>query len=243
MWSPVWFVLVPILATGLLVLGVLMVIYFRSSGFRAQTKMLFADKVAIEQLEQGQVSKVVGVVRCLGEPLRSPLSNRECVFYEVGIERRLDIKKSHGNHQITEYLWKGKDCETDSTDFLLVDETGIARVDVGRSYVDPNPDFFVRAWDSNEGDALIESYLDKHSLGDWRYELSKGIVRLREAVLEPRETVVIYGMIGATEPHCDPRMAGLRELPTRAVLYGSEDEPVVISDKFELAETVLTGVE
>jgi len=223
-----WWVLLlmtvgPLVVFGLFWLGLYTVHYLRSSDFRSYIRLVHGESTPIDQLEENQSSKVLGVVRCLGEPLRAPLSGRECVYYAVGLERRSEI--SGPGKKTREIVWHGKDHDVEKIDFLVVDDSGLARVDVRRSHIQAVPDRFVSALDGPEAAARVKRFMDEHGIDRWRDDLAEGNVRLREAVLQVRETIVVYGIVGAAEPHRDPDLAGLRELPMRPCSTAARSSP------------------
>jgi len=166
--------------------------------------------------------RVAGTVRSLGEPLRAPLSERDCVAYELRIE-----------------IWDGEDwaervVRRAAVDFALVDESGEARVQPGRHYEILLPGDCILETEGDEVEphptplrAAI-GLLEAQGIGTRTFWFQR-LIRFRcfEAILEEGELAAVYGS-AVEEVHSEGERPGPRSLPMVRLLRGSAEEPVRI---------------
>jgi len=76
------------------VFGIMLYSYFFSKKAIVKRKLKNAEHKKIANFKDGEISKIVGNVEFIEEPLISPLSNRKCSFYYVHIEQQVSSGKT-----------------------------------------------------------------------------------------------------------------------------------------------------
>jgi hypothetical protein len=201
-------------AGGLVALGLVWAGY-RLFAPAERTKRALARAVAtpIGEAKEG-VAKVVGVVEAI-ETLTAPISGRACVYYEAVVH---EVGNRSRNLLIR---------ETRSCDFLVRDETGVARVEM--THVEPKveKDAYVRAGELPEPTAELEALLARHGHAG---RAKRARLAYREGAIEVGERVSVLGAV-AREPDPGAKSAGgYRDPPTRAVLRSGPGVVLELSD-------------
>lgn len=173
---------------------------------RALTKTQIADA-------KPGVVKIVGKVRRLQPLLRAPLSDSECVGFEVEVYGAGDKEST---------LIHDRSCH----DFLVEDGTGVALVRGQDATLmlrlGPKLALGGVAADSRVGRYLEGRSVDPVMWGHW--------VTGRERLLEEGEAIVVCGH-GRYAPDPDPRKVDdYRELPTRFVILAEPGSPLLVSN-------------
>jgi hypothetical protein len=211
------------LAFGVMAIGLL---YWFSEPAKIRRALRAAPMVRIADAKTGEVIRISGRIRAVGDMVRAPLSQRQCVFYDVTVEEARSRGKSGQWTQIVR--------ETDGVDFLVEDRTGKALVYAGGMKVVTVKDHERQSGTFNDATADLEAFLARH--GKW----SKGLVfnknlRYREGVFEPGDRITVLGL-ARWEQDPDPTSAGTgyRDVPKRLVVSPRKDGPVLASDEPEL---------
>ncbi len=155
----------------------------RSEARRVRRRIARAQRWSLGEMPEATVGRVTGRVRVIGEPIRSPLTGRACVFYVA--ELRSDFEPSSSR-------------EVGGVAFVLEDDSGRALVDpehasaalsleitgcVGRSDVTPAESaMFARH--------MAGTPRTLNGLQNWTF---------LEAVIEPGATIEVLGA-GTREP-------------------------------------------
>ena len=167
---------------------------------------------SIRDADEGAIVKVVGEVVVCERTLVSPLSQRECVYYDARATapavKTVRAVRVHAR---------------DAVDFFVEDESGRARVRVGGDMqvvvvrdVDRKVGFF--------GYRGLRRFLREHGAGDVR------VREIKEGSLEPGERVAVVGRASwvARDPALVPTT--YRERPQILVLSAPESQPLIVSD-------------
>jgi hypothetical protein len=153
--------------------------------------------------------RIIGKVRIAGRPLRAPLSERPCAFFDARIEdeRRELVQHSEGQDFFVEHAG--------GRDLVCIDYVRV-RVKLDAEY------FSSGAQATSRQKALL------HRLG----RSPDGELRYREGTLTEGETVEVVGN-PRLEPDPDPRSgAPFREMPMRRVFAGAD---VYVTDDVRVA--------
>jgi hypothetical protein len=213
-------------ATAALFLGPFVYRGFFSDEAKIRRALKQAPRVDIKDAPSGSVVKLVGRVRAVREPLRSPLGGRACVFFETTVERYHSQRRGGDWRQIIH--------ETDSTNFLLEDGTGRALVRAAGMKVLSVKDVERASGFLNDAAPDLEAYLARHGHQSQGLIFNKAL-RFREGVFEPGELVAVIGAV-QWERDPDPTEAGsgYRNSPKRLVVGRRPDGPLLASDEPEM---------
>ncbi|MEZ4336868.1 MAG: hypothetical protein R3B82_09595 [Sandaracinaceae bacterium] len=218
-----------IIVFALLLVGVFVFVgWYFSADQRTKRKMRAIPVRAIGEVMEGEVARVVGKVR-VDAPLIAPLSGRPCAYWRIVVEE----KRRRGKHS----YWQTLVDEEEGTDFLLLDDTGKAKVQVSYASAVLHGDAEGGSGFLNEPTPELDSFLSArgHSTQGWIFNKT---IRFREGVAEPNELVAVVGM-GKWER--DPEEAamageGYREavMPKRLVLSAPSEGPLLLSDESDV---------
>ena len=145
----------------------------------------------------------------------------------------VEEKRRRGKHS----YWQTLVDEEEGTDFLLLDDTGKAKVQVSYASAVLHGDAEGGSGFLNEPTPELDSFLSArgHSTQGWIFNKT---IRFREGVAEPNERVAVVGM-GKWER--DPEEAamageGYREavMPKRLVLSAPSEGPLLLSDESDV---------
>jgi len=159
--------------------------------------------------------------------LQAPLSGRPCVIYEFVVVAKMSIG---GGGQIWRHLVDMRE----GSSFLVVDDSGTARVDTSGPYRLAQTDDRIGTTSGCYPGThrALSQFLEASGikptnwLGRWRE------IHYAERVLEPGALVSVGG-VGVWEVDPDGDRDSPHSLPRRLVLCGTESEPLLIG-----AETV-----
>lgn len=185
----------------------------------ARTILAEHRPISIHEVPEGATVKIVGRVRKHQARLRSPLSAREAVYYDVvltGIPHRRVSRPLHerGSHPL-------RIEERDAVDFLVEDDTGRAIVrtdDVLVAVVRDRDEDLGRSGEP-EVRALLERYGRNKSQR----------VHVREGLIEIGEPVAVVGRASWIQAAPDAP-ASYRERPQILSLEAPDEHPLIISD-------------
>lgn len=199
----------------IVVLAVIVYQAFFSEAAKIRRAFKQAKRVSIAEARSGEIVKIVGRVRPIGDLLRAPLTDRPCVFFEATVEEYRSSGKSGSWVQIVR--------DTEAVDFLVEDGTGRALVQTVSMKVLPVKDTELRSGFLNDASAKLEAFLAKHGRSSQGWLFNKSL-RYKEGVFEPGETVSILGQV-RWEHDPDPVEAGsgYRDSPKRLVVSAPDD--------------------
>jgi DNA-binding transcriptional regulator YdaS (Cro superfamily) len=208
------------------VLAVMGLSYWYSEAAKIRRALRAARKVAIREATSGEVVRVSGRVRPVGEPLRAPLSQRPCVYFETTVEEYRSSGKSG--------KWVEIIRETEGMDFLLEDETGKAVVRASEMKVLAVKDHRRESGTFNDAAPDLEAFLARHGKSSTGWIFNKNL-RYKEGIFSPGETITVLGQ-ARWEQDPDPTSAGTgyRDVPKRLVLGVRPDGPLLASDEPDL---------
>ena len=206
--------------------GVAIYAWYFSEAARIRRALKAAPRVDIARVQQGQVAKIAGAVRPLGEPLRAPLTGRACVFYEVTVEEYRSSGKSGRWVEIIK--------DVDAQDFLLEDGTGRAVVKTAGMKVLPVKDRELKSGFLNDASPVLEDFLRQHGQSSQGWVFNKNL-RYKEGVFEPGERVTVLGQC-RWEQDPDPSAAGqgYRDTPRRLVVDVPDQGQLLASDETDV---------
>jgi hypothetical protein len=215
--------LLVVLVIGVAAFGtVLALVLYFSRDARIKRAIRNATLATTQGFQDRTIGKIHGTLRYLDEPLKAPLSGRLCAYYEVLVEEYRSNGKSGSWHEII--------CERQSQDFLVEDETGMARVTMQGAEVAVVKDSHRASGTFKAATPDLEAFLARHGRSSKGWLFNKSL-RYKEGVLAAGELVAVCGL-GTREPDPDPRAAtgGYRDQAMRLVLSGNAEMPLYATD-------------
>lgn len=216
--------LTPLLLLPLLVVGLLVFGWYNAPSRRRKRMLRRASTVPIGKIRSRQLVKVSGRVRKLESLLEGPLTGRTCVAYWALVERRVS-GGPRTNH------WETMINECRFVDFLVEDDTGVARLDLDRAALLIVLDASFRSGFLNDADPALEAYLQRFGQKSTGFFGFNKTLRYREGVIEPGEMIAA---LGSTRTERDPDPSGpgegYRKAPRRPVLCSPEGGRLLLSD-------------
>jgi hypothetical protein len=179
----------------------------------ARSSLRRQGRTSIREARGGDAVKVVGAVRHLRAPLRSPLGDLPCAGYEVVIEAWGELG------------WTELAREEHTSDFLVDDGTAVALVKASGADL-----ALARRLVPADGEAYprIVDLVARHDHeGLDRYVLVPGThaLRFREAIIQEGDRVAVRG-VGCWER--DPAAYTYRDLAERLVVRAPQGDRVLI---------------
>lgn len=197
-------------------------VWFFGKARRIKSQLRNARAVAIGQLAENTVGKIVGSAHSIGHQLVGPLTGRPCLYYICLVEQHVSTGRSS--------YWKQIIREEMGVPFQVVDASGRAIVDPRGAEMALTFDGNSKSGTFNDADPVQEAFLQRHGKSSKGWVFNKGL-RYREAMIEVNETVAVLGQ-GIREP--DTAMAPSGDYrsgpPTLLRLTSSPKFPLVISD-------------
>lgn len=198
--------------------------WYLSDEQKAKRALREAQQLPIREVRDGQVVKVCGRLRYVGEPLVAPLSGRRCGAWRVEVDEYQSRGKGGSWHNVI--------TETEAGDIELDDGTGTARVSALGAQLVVVKDAHYSSGTFNDPTPVLERYLAKHGQeATGMLGFNKGF-RYREGALEEGEEVAVLGVARwQHHPRAEARGArGYRELPRRLVLEPPAAAALIVSD-------------
>jgi hypothetical protein len=171
----------------------------------------------IHDAPDNKVTKVIGEVVALSEPLLAPLTGRGCVCYELTIEESIKEER--------EERWVMLAQDTHRQNFLLREGNDVALVRVRYA----NMYLFESLSSSStmkSAPLRVQAFLEKHG------ELTTGrsrTIRYRERLLEPGKQASACGY-ATREIDLQAESSGYRDTGTRLTFEHQEDHDLYISN-------------
>jgi hypothetical protein len=203
----------PLALIGVALLGGLyMLVNARGEGIVARRRIKSARGWTIGDMPDGVLGRIAGRVRPLGEPLRSPLTNRACVCFVA---------------EVASDFVPGTYREVRAIPFVIEDETGAAIVDPTGANLDVPLEMTGACGRAVATPAEAAMFARRRRgptlrLEDWTF---------REGVIEAGAMVAVLGT-GDREPDPSAPIDGAdvyREMPTRLRLVAKRGYPLAIS--------------
>jgi len=181
--------------------------------------------VPIARASEGSLVKVTGRLSIVGEPLRAPLSGRECAAWHVEVDQHESSGDGGGS-------WKNIIWETSAGTFLFQDSTGRAIVNALGARLVLVLDAHFKSGTFNDARPQLEAYLTSHGHESTGFLGFNKAIRYREGALEAGEEVTVLGQ-AHWEPDPDPHAPsqGYRQRAMRLVLdIPSGEAEMIVSD-------------
>src|SRR2546421_584057 len=178
----------PQVIVGLVVAGIVVVLFlvwYLGAEVRIRRALRKLPRIQVENLDHGQVARVVGEIEPGEQMLQAPLSGRACVFYEVVVEEW----KQHGKHG----SWREVIRESQAIGFSLHDGSGRAHVAMRGARLSVIKDATFKSGTFNSASPVLETFLARHgktSTGFFGFNKS---IRYQEGVLVANARVAIAG--------------------------------------------------
>jgi len=198
---------------------------FFSRRGRAKRRLRKAERVRIADAQDGQVAKIVGTLRIVGEPLTAPLCGLPCACYETKVEQRKSSGKSS--------YWATIASESDyAAELCLEDGSGTALVTLTLPQLVIKMDQHFRSGTFNDATPELEAFLARHGESSTGWVFNKTL-RYKEGLFEEGETVAVLGLC-RREPDPEVRSSGAggyRERAMRLCVVEPPEGEMVLSDE------------
>ena len=176
--------------------------------------------IPITRIKEGDYAKAIGIAKLVKDPLIAPISGRNCVFYQVIVEKRGSKNR-----------WSTVINQTVVQDFFIETrgEMAVVKTDQPKKFrkIFLEKDHKANSGFWNDANHRLEKYLKSHGSS------SKGILGFSktmcyyEGIIEPGERVAIKG-IGNWKTIKEP-IAGFNYSKV-LTLTGSKDQKLLITD-------------
>ncbi len=192
--------------------GYIFVYWFRSSRQWIRRKLSKLPRKPIGSLQEGELARVVGVVKQLDHTVVAPVSGAHCVYYHVVVDRRFGGE------------WKRLIDQAHGIPFILEDDTGHVYVDAHRSQLTTQ---HLRFYPAVYPDPIFDRFLIANGVS----VMIKNDLRVHELRIDLEAT---FCVLGAGVADVDPKAAHPENYrgnrATRLRLAGGKKYPLVISD-------------
>jgi hypothetical protein len=178
--SPIIFVVIILVVIAIIFFG-----YYYSKKAKIKRKLKNAELKSIAKFKSGDIARIVGKVEFIGNPLLAPLSNRECSYYYIHVERKVKSGKSSTWRTIIE--------EEVSSKFLIKEGDNYAYINDNNLKCYIVQDKSYSSGFLNDASVNLENYLNRKG-----YE-SEGMLgfnktlRYKEGILEGAEEIAVFG--------------------------------------------------
>lgn len=192
--------------------GYIFIYWFRSSRQWIRRKLAKLPRTPIGSLQEGELARVVGVVKQLDHTVVAPVSGAHCVYYHVLVDRKFGGE------------WKRLIDQAHGIPFILEDDSGHVYVDAQRSRLTTH---HLRFYPAVYPDPIFDHFLVANGVS----VMIKGSLRVHEMRIEVDAT---FCVLGAGVADVDPKAAHPENYrgnrATRLRLAGGKKYPLVISD-------------
>ncbi|OFY84267.1 MAG: hypothetical protein A3F72_14700 [Bacteroidetes bacterium RIFCSPLOWO2_12_FULL_35_15] len=173
----------------------------------------------ISDFQSGEVAKVKGSIKYVGDTLTAPLSGRKCAFYHVLVEeRRSNGKNSHWVTIIEEEI---------ASTLIIKDGNSYALIETKmiKNYLLEDAQY--SSGFLNDASETLQSYLKKHDRDSVSWIGLNNAIRYKEGILEEGELIAVTGK-GNWKRKSEIKL----DIPAEKILViGAHDnEPVYFSD-------------
>ncbi len=198
---------------------------YRDPEARNRRALRKAESTQIGDFVDGSFGKIIGEVIAKGTTLRTPLSGRRCVYYNVSIQAEVRSEDAQG------MKWRQLYKDESAQNFLIKDQSGTALVLLDGARVQL----------AGQDSAVLGTINDfpeeiQHTLLE--FSQVAGIaamghtLRYIERTLEPEMVVAVMGH-GVFQPDPDPTAApaDYRGVANQLVMQGRPGQPLLVSDE------------
>lgn len=210
-----------------LIIAIVVYNYYFSRIAKIKRKLKQASYSKIKNVRNGDISKIVGIVESIDEPLIAPLTKRKCCYYYIKVEKQVSSGKSSHWSTIIE--------DVKSSKFVILDEDSRAYISSKniQSYIVFDAKF--NSGTFNDPSENLDNYLAQHGEESFNVLGFNKTIRYREAVLEVGEKIAALG-----EGKWQDAM--LPDLPEHLgqVLYlnPTKEMPIFLSDCVDTTEKI-----
>lgn len=176
----------------------------------------------IRSLAMGLVEIYGKVVPMEEELLSSPISKKDCVYYNFKVE---EYRKSGKSSR-----WVTLRSGTESQKFYLKDSTGKVIVDPKQAGIEIKEDFKAQSGIGEDLPDIAKDFLKKCNIGYGSFLGIHNMMRLTEAFIQPEDKLYI---IGSAVDNPDPKLNPLKGEDNVIITKGKNDRLFHISDKEE----------
>lgn len=178
--------IVPVLFFLTIAIIIVVGIYF-SDQYRILRAIKKVRRKQIHSVRENEYVKIVGKAKHAGEPLIAPLSNRECVYYDVKVEEK------RGKH------WKTIINDVYFNDFFISTGTEHAIVSIKSQAPNSKRIYLVTDHSSHSGTFKnttpeIENYLTKNGHKSTGFLGMNKNLRYKESIIELDEEIAVMGI-------------------------------------------------
>lgn len=170
---------------GVILIAVIIYQFFFSKKAIVRRNIRKYPVTPISNFKEGERGRISGTVVYVDEPLKAPLSGRECSHYYVHIEQRYDQKNSRWRTLI----------EHEISSMLVLQNGGyyalIKRANL-ESYIVQDKEY--RSGTFNDATPHLERYLKEHGHKSEDFFGFNKTLRYKEGVLEEGERVTVAGL-------------------------------------------------
>lgn len=164
--------------------GLFASLYF-GRDIRARRKLARTPVQAIVDVTPGTTTRLTGKIQRLHEDLTAPMTGRRCAYYLVIVEEY----RSHGKGgNWTEVLR-----EEQHLDFLLRDNTGVARIQMDAPHVVVVRDHKTRSGTFDDATAVEAAFLERFNKQATNFLGLNRTLRYSEGALEFGEEITVLG--------------------------------------------------
>lgn len=218
---PTYALLIPLFFGGIALLR-----YWFSAAAKLRRAIGDVRVTSIRDARAGELVRITGKIRPIGEPLRSPITGRSCVAFRSTLEESGGVKGTQ---------WREVLREIEAVDFFLEDTTGRAliRTDAFEMLITDDTERCSGLLDDPTPD--LQNFLARHreSYDGWLFNRT---LRYKEGTFDAGEIVTVLGIARwEADPDPDQTGTGYRDRPKRLVIEARPDGPVLATDEPPLA--------
>lgn len=168
----------------LVMIGVVLYSYLNSRKYKVRKGLDKAPLTDVTEVKDGDYVKVRGVVWAGGEKIRSPLSDRLCVYHHVLVERLEGGKNKSWRTIIEDEVMADVILKSDEHYVVLKADSPLAHLVPDRKY---------ESGFLNDATKKLERYLERHDHSSTNWIGMNHSIRYKEGILEDGEDVVFAG--------------------------------------------------
>jgi hypothetical protein len=206
----------------MIVVGIVFILVFYYFGAKAAIlrELKKSKSIPITRIKEGEYAKVIGIAKLVKDPIIAPISGRNCVFYQIIVE-----KKGGKNS------WHTVIDETQTQDFFIENrgEMAIVKTDQPKDFrkIFLEKDHKASSGFWNDANHRLEKYLKRHDRTSQGFLGINKTLRYHEGIIETGETIAVKG-IGNWTTLKEP-IAGFNYSKV-LTLTGSKDKKLLITD-------------
>lgn len=169
---------------AILVLFVLGAIFLSEKAI-VKRKLKKAVLKRIKTFKSGEIAKTTGSINFVDPPLIAPLSKRECCYYHVLVELKVQSGKRAHWKKIIELEEYNKYIISEGSDHAIINHTNL------RSYIVKDKNYSSGLF--NAPDNHLSQFLEEHDYTSKNWLGLEKEFRYKEGILEKGEMVAVFG--------------------------------------------------